>query len=42
MPVRPLDEHFLLWHTANKWVTHFSSVLSEYDAMENEVKLILL
>ena len=31
MPVRPLDERFLLWHTANKWVTHFSSMLSEYD-----------
>ena len=31
MPVRPLDECFLLWHTANKWVTHFSSMLSEYD-----------
>ena len=41
MPVRPLDEHFL-WHTANEWVAHFSSVLSEYDATENEAKLVLL
>ena len=31
MPVRPLDECFLLQHMANKWVTHFSSMLSEYD-----------
>ena len=42
MPVRPLDERFLQWHTANEWVTHFSSMLSEYDAMENEVKLVLI
>ena len=42
VPVRPLDEHFLQQHTADEWVTHFSSVLSEYDTMENEVKLILL
>ena len=42
VPVRLLDECFLQWHTANKWVAHFSSMLSEYDAMENEAKLILL
>ena len=42
VPVRPLDEHFLLRHTAYEWVIHFSSVLSEYDATENEAKLILL
>ena len=42
VPVRPLDERFLQWHTADEWVAHFSSVLSEYDAMENEVKIILL
>ena len=42
MLVRQLDEHFLLWHTAKEWVTHFSSMLSEYDATENEVKLVLL
>ena len=42
MPVRPLDECFLQWHTADEWVTYFSSVLSEYDTMENKVKLILL
>ena len=42
VPVRPLDKCFLQQHTANKWVTHFSSMLSEYNAMENEVKLVLL
>ena len=42
MPVRQLDKHFLLWHMVNKWLTHFSNVLSEYDATENEVKLVLL
>ena len=42
MPVRLLDECFLLRHTADKWLAHFSSVLSEYDAMENEAKLVLL
>ena len=41
VPVRPLDEHFL-WHTADKWVAHFSSMPSEYDAMENKAKLVLL
>ena len=42
MPVRPLDKCFLQWHTADKWVTHFSSVLSESDATENKAKLVLL
>ena len=42
VPVMPLDERFLLWHTANEWVTHFRRLLSEYDAMENEAKLVLL
>ena len=42
VPVRPLDECFLLRHTADKWVAHFSSMLSECDATENEVKLVLL
>ena len=42
MPVRPLDKRFLQWHTADKWVAHFSSVLSEYDTMENKAKLVLL
>ena len=42
VPVRPLDERFLQQHTAKEWVTHFSSMLSEYDATENEAKLILL
>ena len=42
VPVRLLDKHFLQWHTANEWVTHFSSMLSEYDAMENKAKLVLL
>ena len=42
VPVRPLDERFLQRHTANEWVAHFSSMLSEYDAMENEAKLVLL
>ena len=42
MPVRQLDKCFLLWHTADEWVAHFSSMLSEYDTMENKVKLILL
>ena len=32
----------MLWHTADEWVAHFGRVLSEYDATENEVKLILL
>ena len=42
VPVRPLDERFLQQHTAKEWVTHFSSMLSEYDATENEAKLVLL
>ena len=42
VPVMPLDKCFLQRHTADKWVAHFSSVLSEYDATENEAKLILL
>ena len=42
MPVRQLDECFLLWHMVDKWLTHFGSVLSEYDAMENEAKIIFL
>ena len=42
VPMRLLGECFLQWHTANKWVTHFSSMLSEYDAMENEAKLVHL
>ena len=41
VPVRPLDKCFLQQHTANKWVTHFSSVLSEYNTMENKAKLVL-
>ena len=40
--VRPLDEHFLQQHTAKEWVAHFSSMLSEYNATENEMKLVLL
>ena len=40
--MRPLDEHFLQWHTADEWVTHFSSVLSESDTTENKAKLVLL
>ena len=42
VPVRQLDECFLSRHTVDKWLTHFSSVLSEYDAMENKLKLVLL
>ena len=42
MPVRLLDECFLLQHTSNEWVTHFCSMPSEYDATENEVKLVLI
>ena len=42
VPVRQLDKHFLLQHTVDKWLTHFSNVLSEYDATENESKLVLL
>ena len=42
VPVRLLDKCFLLWHTADEWVAHFSSMLSDYDATENEAKLVLL
>ena len=42
MPVRQLDKHFLSQHTVDKWLTHFSNMLSEYDATENESKLVLL
>ena len=42
VPVRQLDECFLSRHMVNEWLTHFSSMLSEYDAMENELKLVLL
>ena len=42
MPVRQLDKHFLSQHTVDKWLTHFSNMLSEYDAMENKLKLVLL
>ena len=42
MPVRQLDEGFLSRHMVDEWLTHFDSVLSEYDATENEAKLVLL
>ena len=42
VPVRLLDERCLQRHTADKWLAHFSSVLSEYDATENEAKLVLI
>ena len=42
VPVRPLNEHFLSQHMVDEWLTHFDSVLSEYDATENEAKLVLL
>lgn len=41
VPVRELDECFLLWHTVDEWFTHFDSAVDEYDATENEKKLIL-
>ena len=42
MLVRQLKECFLSQHMINKWLTHFSSMLSEYDATKNESKLVLL
>ena len=42
VPVRQLDERFLSRHTVDEWLAHFSNVLSEYDATENEAKLVLL
>ena len=42
VPVRQLDERFLSRHTVNEWLTHFGSMLSEYDATENKSKLVLL
>ena len=40
--MRQLNECFLTWHMVDKWLAHFSNVLSEYDAKENKSKLILL
>ena len=42
VPVRQLDERFLSRHTVDEWLTHFGSMLSEYDATENKSKLVLL
>ena len=40
--MRQLDKCFLSQNMVDEWLTHFSSMLSEYDATENESKLVLL